>query len=277
MGKHSMNELKKINQSIIIKLLLLVIVPWIILAIVFGFTDLEISKNIVNRDSEWASFMYIYDEGPAWGLIATSLVVFIGSRVEDMAKQKISAHVAILIGAIIFIIALVTNNTWLVNLGGGITFGVLVFLIFTHDKNWREYNTIAKVFVILAIVNPLLFVQITKLLCGRIRFNNLGQGYSNYTPWFLPPGPNGIQSYSFPSGHTANGWMWLPVLILLRNRKWKDPSRILITVLVLLWGFLVGLSTIIVGAHFASDVLFSSGVAGVSVILLYKKYYFEKK
>jgi membrane-associated phospholipid phosphatase len=127
----------------------------------------------------------------------------------------------------------------------------------------------------LAILNPLLFVQITKILCGRVRFRDLIlPAYTNYTPWFLPPGPSS-SGRSFPSGHTSMSFMFLPLLIIINNRKLKDPIRILTTILVLGWAIFVGLSRIIVGAHYASDVLFSAMMATVITILLYRRLYTE--
>ena len=271
-----MTVLDNIKESIVAKLLIVVIIPWIILAIIFGFTDLEISKAIVNKEAQWANFLYIYGEAPGWGLAATAIAVFIGSYNDDIKKQKIPAYVVIIIGLVAFIIGLIINFLWLIIFGIGIIFGVLIILIIAFNKDWREYKTLATVLVLLIIINPILFVQITKLLCGRIRFKDLAPGFSNYTPWFLPPGFSGLRSYSFPSGHTSMGFLWLPFLIVLKDRKWKDPVRIISTILILGWGLLDGFSTIIIGAHYASDVLFSAAVAGVATILLYKRYYLEK-
>jgi membrane-associated phospholipid phosphatase len=174
--------------------------------------------------------------------------------------------------------AITFNNLWFITFGGGITIAVLIFLLFTRGKNLKEYNTIATVIIWLAVINPLIFVQITKVMCGRVRFNNLLPGYSNYTPWYLPPGPlSGIQgNASFPSGHTAMGWMFLPLLIGIRNKKWNDPVKILIIILVIGFGLFLGASRIVTGDHYASDILFSTGVAAIATIWLYQKYYIDK-
>ena len=86
-----MSVLDNIRESIIAKLLIVIIIPWIILAIIFGFTDLEISKAIVNKEAQWANFIYIYGETPGWGLAATAIAVFIGSHNDDI-KSKKSLH-----------------------------------------------------------------------------------------------------------------------------------------------------------------------------------------
>ncbi len=267
--------LEKLKETFLAKLLLIIILSWIILAIIFGFIDLEISKAVVDRDFLLAKFLYFF-EAPGWGLSFATGALWIGSYIEDVKKQKIPAIVLIVIGLIIIIISLILWNPWLLNMSAGMAFGNLILLIAFLKKDWREYKKIAMIFVTVSIINSLLFVQVTKLLTGRIRFNDLASGYTDYTPWFRSPGP-GFGNFSFPSGHTAQGWLFLPFLILIKDREWKNPLRMIITILTITWGSLVGISTIIIGAHFASDVLFSTGVTTVLIILLYNKLYLEKE
>jgi undecaprenyl-diphosphatase len=261
------------------KLLIAVLVCWIILAIFFGFTDLEISKTFVNRESIWANIGKYYGEGPGYGIIAVAIAIIIGSSKEDIKKQKTAAYVILIIGVIILSIAIVFMNMWFITFGGGLTFILLFFLILTKNKDLKEYKTLATVILLLTIINPLIFVQITKIMCGRVRFNNLASDYSNYTPWFLPPGPiSGLKgNASFPSGHTAIGWMFLPIIILVKDRELKDPVRIIVTAATIAFGLFLGISRIVTGDHYASDVLFSTAVAVIATILLYKRYYLNKK
>ncbi len=265
-------------DSNITKLLIVVIIIWIILAIIFGFTDLEISKALVNRECLWANIGKDYGEAPGYGIIAVAISILVGSYQDELKKQKIAAYVFLIIGAVILILAIIFGSIWFMAFGGGITLGVLLFLVFTYNRDWREFKKIAIVIILLSIINPLIFVQIGKILCGRVRYNDLSSDYSNYTPWFLPPGPiSWLQdNASFPSGHTAMGWMLLPLLIVVKDRKVSDPIRIIITILIISWGLFIGISRIVVGEHFASDVLFSTGVAFVAIILLYNKFYKSK-
>jgi len=260
------------------KFTLSVIICWIVLAIIFGLSDLEISIALVDRDSIWANIGKYYGEGPGYGIIAMALAILIGKSKDDIKKQRIVSYFIILIGVIFLVLAIIFSNLWFITFGGGIVLVMLIFLILTRNKDLNQYKTIAIVIIMLTLINPLIFVQITKIMCGRVRFNDLSPGYSNYTPWFLPPGPlSGIKgNASFPSGHTAMGWMFLPLLILVRERSWKDPIRILTTLFVIGFGLFLGISRIVTGDHFASDVLFSSAVAIVATIWLYKRYYIDK-
>jgi len=257
------------------KLLTSIIILWIILAIIFGLTDLEISKAIVNRESSWANIGKNYGEAPGYGIIAVAIAIIIGSFQEDLKKQKIAAFIILIIGTIILFLALIFSNIWFIAFGGGITIVVLIFLVFAFKKDWKDFKTIAIVIVLLTIINPLIFVQITKILCGRVRFNDLSSDYSNYTPWFLPPGPiSWLQgNASFPSGHTALAFVSLPLIIEIKENNWNIVLKLSTIFIILSYAFFIAISRVIVGDHYASDVLFSIGVAVVVTILLYKKFY----
>jgi len=266
--------LENLKKSFIMKLLLGMIILWVILALVFGFTDLEISKSVVNENSVWGIFGREYGEAPGYGLIAIALSALIGSYNDNLRKQKIPAYVIIAIGIIILVLGLIFNILALIADGASVFICVLIFLVITSNKDWKNYRKISAVVIILVVLNSLLFVQITKVLTGRIRFNSLAFDFTDYTPWFLPPGPLSGGD-SFPSGHTSISFMFLPLFILLKERKLKDPIRILITILILGWAIFVGLSRVIIGDHYASDVLFSAMMAVVITILLYKRFYLK--
>ncbi len=264
-----------ILQSFINKLFLCIIVLWVILALIFGFTDLEISKAVVDQNSPWGIFGEEFGEAPGWGLIAIGLSVFIGSYNKNINKQKIPAYVIVIIGIALLLLGLIFNSSYLMLIGGSLTLPLVLFTLVTFKKDWGEYRKISAVITVLTIVNPLAFIQITKLLCGRIRFRDLAS-FVDYTPWFLPPGPTSDGS-SFPSGHTSMSFMVLPLLILIRDYKWKNPKKIILTILITGWAIFVGLARIVLGAHYASDVVFSAGMACVVTILMYKRLYLKKK
>jgi len=261
---------EKTNWSMVSKLTLLVLVSWIILAIIFGIYDLSISIAVVDEASAWGNFGADYGELPGYALIGIALATFFGGYIKNLKLQKIPALIIIVIG-LLFIIF---DSDFYV--GFSLIIPMIIYTIIAWNKDWKNYRTLAGIITLLAVIHPLLFVQIVKILCGRIRFRDLDSGFTNYTRWFLPPGLSS-DGRSFPSGHTSMGWMLLPLLIVVKDRKIKDPYRIIITVLVIGWGLFVGLSRIVVGAHYASDVLFSTGVAAIVTILLYKKSYLKRK
>ncbi len=261
------------KQSLARKLLFISLISWIVLAIVLGLYDLDlkISIALVDGSNPFGVFGADYGEGPGFGIIGAALVVFFGSFFKNLKKQKIPAYIIMGASLAALVVGILIDSDKLWEIGGFAFFSVLLLTIIIMNKNWQKYRMFAGVILLLALVLPVLFVPITKVLCGRVRFRDL-LTYDDFTPWYLPPGPD-LENASFPSGHTAMGWMLLPLLIPLRDKQlW---IRIPGSVVIIGWGVFVGLSRILVGAHYTSDVLFSTGVACVTIILLYKIYYLK--
>ncbi|MFX0032728.1 MAG: phosphatase PAP2 family protein [Candidatus Hodarchaeota archaeon] len=258
----------KLTNSV--KLLILVMVVWIILAILFGVYDYDISATLFDVQSNWGNFGADYGEVPGYVLIAIALATYFGSYIKNIKKQKILIILAMITGVVILILGILDNDNTDISLGIGLIVVPPLYLIITWKKDWKNYRKIASVISFLAIINPLLLVQLLKVFWGRIRFRDL-TSFIEFTRWFIPLGITG--NFSFPSGHTAMGWMFLPFLIMIKDKKIPISVRIIVFITVLGWGMFIGLSRVIVGAHYASDVLFSSGFAAVITLLLYKKIY----
>ena len=263
-----MNVVNKIKESFSAKLLIGVMVIWIVLAIIFGFTDLYISIAVVDQAS-------LFGEAPGWGLIGIGISILIGSAIKDVKKQKVGGVITIVISLVLILYYLLDGAYQDVINFFSMTVFVIIFSFLTFSKDWRNYRIVALIIVVLAVINVLLFVQGIKILWGRVRFRDLLSDYSNFTPWFVPQGITGNKS--FPSGHAAMGFMLLPLLILLKDREIKDPKRILMTIAILGWGLFGACSRVNIGAHYASDVLFSSVMASVITILLYELVYLKLK
>ena len=265
--------LKITNWLGIKKITFIALITWLVLAIIFGFSDLAISIAVVDEASIWGNFGAEYGETPGYALIAIALGTLLGSLFTSLKLQKIPAYLGITIG-ILFI--LLIGNESFTKTGWSLIISLTLYVVITWNKDWKNYRKISGIIALLAVINPLVFVQITKILCGRIRFRDLDPGFMNFTAWFFPPGIAAGGS-SFPSGHAAMGWMFLPLLITVKDREIKDPLRILTIILVVGWGLFVGLSRIAVGAHYASDVLFSTGAATIVSIFLYTRFYKQRK
>ncbi|MFX1445434.1 MAG: phosphatase PAP2 family protein, partial [Promethearchaeota archaeon] len=96
----------------------------------------------------------------------------------------------------------------------------------------------------------------------------------DYTQWYIINGPDS-ENQSFPSGHSAYSWLFLPFLVLIKNEKMKKPIKALILISVIGYGLFISMSRVILGGHYFSDILFSTGIASVLTILFYKKFYPE--
>jgi len=124
--------------------------------------------------------------------------------------------------------------------------------------------------VLLGFWGYLVVIQPIKHIWGRIRFRDLDSFYSNFTPWFLPNGINGNQS--FPSGHAAMSWMILPILMLTPN---NTLFRSIIILFIIIWGLIVPVSRVVIGAHYASDALFGACIIILSYLIIKSKNQFE--
>lgn len=79
-----------------------------------------------------------------------------------------------------------------------------------------------------------------------------------------------VQSFSFPSGHTFSSFVFAVVLIyLLWKSDWSKASKLALSLLLLVFSCIVGLSRIVLRVHFASDVIagFCIGIAWILFIV----------
>ncbi len=272
-----MRIIEKSENVFLFKSLIIVLVPWVILAIIFGLYDLEISNLFVDFNSVWGAFGADFGEAPGYALIGISVVSLIGGLIKKVKLQKIPAFVISTAGIGVMIYGFVSRERKISIISGIIALSILIFALVKFHVDWKRYRRFAGIIVLLTIFNPLIFVQITKLLCGRVRYRDLAKiGFEYYHPWYLPPGPT-MKHASFPSGHIAMGWMLLPLIIYIREKKLAKSLEIYLVISIIYWGLLVATSRVIVGAHFASDVLFSTGMAFIVTILLYYFFYLKKK
>lgn len=91
---------------------------------------------------------------------------------------------------------------------------------------------------------------------GRFRPYEVAAGKGEFTTWLQINFPNGHRS--FPSGHTEEGTMMAGFAILLLPFHKKAAEIVLWVGAV--YGLLMGLSRVLVGAHWASDTVASFGL-----------------
>ena len=110
----------------------------------------------------------------------------------------------------------------------------------------------------------ILFVTILKIFWGRIRFKDLTGYYSDFTPWYLPQGITGNQS--FPSGHASMGFMMIALFVFIVDKPFY--KRIILKGLIISWALAVCVSRVVIGAHFTSDVLFGAFAMIIAYLFL---------
>ena len=119
---------EKFKESKTTKLIFIIIIIWVVLALIFGFTDLAISKVVVDENSLWGIFGRDYGEVPGYGLIAIALSALIGSYNDNLRKQKIPAYVIIAIGVILVVLGIIFNFQALAIDGASVFILCLYFL-----------------------------------------------------------------------------------------------------------------------------------------------------
>lgn len=272
---------KRSNKKTIIYLL----VAWIILAFLLESTDLWISINLYNPTSIWSNFLERFGEIP--GL----LVVLIGSHIYIVTLNSSSNSKKILFTSFL----LTTSTLVTIYIFFAISKGISGnSLFFNSNKNYFYFTAIllniittylfrkrykfskniilySRVSFNMFFFGYLLFVEPLKIFWGRIRFRDLAENYSNFSAWYIPHGFTGNDS--FPSGHAAMGWMLIALFVLFTDKSYR--IRLLLKGLIISWAIAVSVSRVIIGAHYASDVIFSSFGMIISYILVLN--YFTKR
>jgi membrane-associated phospholipid phosphatase len=271
-----MNNLKKIKGLLFDKIVLAILIVWAICAIIFGYYDLQISNYVVNETSPLGEFGRDFGELPGYGLIAVSIIICVGCYFNSSKAQKIIGSIGLIMGIAMMSWGYLEENVPLVLIGGAISVSIGIFIIIARQKQWGIYNKLAIIVICLATIVPFLFVQVVKIISGRVRYYDLLPDHSNYTAWFVFHGID-FQNSSFPSGHTAMAWMLLPLMFFIWKNEYRNYTKIIGSILIAGWGIFVLLSRVVIGAHYASDVLFSTGMAIFFTYLLHKIIYFNQR
>ena len=253
---------------------------WLILAVVFGIYDFDISKLIVNQNSEWAKFLQDYGMIPGLLVILSGIYIFysaIKTNTDVWSTVKKVTFFLVSNGLIFHLFDILFEDAASINfltfLIISFSINLIVFIIIHKIQQVKSETAIkySKVVVAVALFGYVICIQGVKYFWGRVRFRELDAAFSQFTAWYLPQGITG--SDSFPSGHAAMGWMLLPLLILLREKKQGIINSAL--VIIVMWGIVLALSRVVVGAHYASDVLFGSFFI-IITFLLFNNYKSKK-
>jgi len=265
------------------KIIYLLSIVWSVLAGYFAFSDLQISNFIVNQDAGWAVFLEWYGELPGAIVVLSGLIIYIVHYSSNsLVKRKAVitlleiAAAAVLIYIIFVILWGLTGNQdfFYNNLFSLATVSLFLTLIIVIILKKIAVNfspavlLTSKVISAMSLIGYLIFIQIIKIFWGRLRFRDLNVLQSGFTEWYLPQGITGGES--FPSGHAAMAWMLLPIILLIPKKN--KIVKIFTTGLIIAWGIAVPLSRVVIGAHYASDVLFGSFIMIFSFLLIGEKY-----
>lgn len=249
----------------------LIILLYAVLMGIAGIFDLQFSESLVSKNSGWAKVIEDYGELP--GIITILTAIFIyhkkkkhSSNARTLLYSFILTYSAFMlfsyIGNVLF--KPLVNSFHPVIIFASVLTLISVVLVKKMKVNFSEdaFN-FSKVVLMMGIFGYVLFVQPLKIFWGRIRFRDMDVLYSNFTNWYVPNGVTGHES--FPSGHTAMGFVLISFFVLFKNKNFA--AKFAVYSFVLFWAVAVALSRVIIGAHFLSDVIVGS--MGMIFVYLY--------
>ncbi|HEU4580189.1 MAG TPA: phosphatase PAP2 family protein [Polyangiaceae bacterium] len=240
---------------------------WAGLAIACTSHDLAISRALVRPDCAWAAFGQRFGELPGVTAFALAAFALYAEPAAPLPRSRPLRELpwllcSIALGVALALIAYRLSGERLRPLGWGCTLMACAATTRIWRRSLAEGRTLsprarrACSWTVRLTISVWLIVSLMKLAWGRVRFRDLSPLASEYTPWYSPQGWTG--HVSFPSGHAAVGWLLLPALLLWppgsRGYRWMFAAS-------LAWGTFVAASRVVIGAHYASDVLFSSALA----------------
>ena len=139
--------------------------------------------------------------------------------------------------------------------------GLLIACLFVYIASRIPFDTLKKTarvlaFCVICLLAELAIIEGMKLVFGRMRYREWISRDSivDISPWYRMNGKPASDAFkSFPSGHTANSFLIMPMTFFfdaLGKRRAGNIARIC----HLVWMAVVMTSRIMAGAHFLSDV-----------------------
>lgn len=256
----------------------LLLLLWIIFTVIFGIFDLDISKHLVNQNSGWAKFLEDYGMIPGLIVILSGIYIYYSvlklqtdmwSIIRKIIFFLVSSGVIIYLFDILF--EDIASSNFIFFSIVSLLLNLIIFIIIHKKQQVKNILVVkfAKVVVAVSLFGYVICIQCIKYLWGRVRYRQLDAAFSQFTPWYLPQGITGYDS--FPSGHAAMGWILLPLMILLVNKKlWIRYSMF---ALIFIYSVVLAFSRVVIGAHYSSDVLFGSYFIIVTFFVFSKIYF----
>lgn len=231
--------------------------------------DLGASQRFVAPDAGWARFGQRFGELPGV-FVGLAAIGVIFSNAEHLARWVRLLFAALTI-AFVPLLGLVLGHIafprtvgiafpwqleeWLfVGVSAFLAAAAATWLWRSNRFEGLRVRLFARVAVLMMLIGNLMIVTPLKYLWGRVRYRDLEPNAEAYTAWLIPNGYTG--NFSFPSGHTALAWMVLPLLLLVP--RGSRAVRLIVASLLVAWALFVSLSRVRIGAHYISDVAFST-------------------
>jgi len=260
-----------IKEKILNNKVNLIILLYAVLMGIAGIFDLQISESLVSKNSGWAKVIEDYGELP--GIITILTAIFIYHKKKKHSSNARTILYSFILTYSAFMLFSYTGNVlfkpfmnsfYPVIIFASVLTLISVVLVKKLKVDFSETAFyFSKVVLLMGIFGYVLFVQPLKIFWGRVRFRDLEPLFTDFTDWYVPNGITG--SDSFPSGHSAMGFVLISFFILFRNKNIN--AKFAFYSFVLIWAIAVAASRVVIGAHFLSDVIVGS--MGMVFVYLY--------
>lgn len=157
---------------------------------------------------------------------------------------------------------------------------MFAFFLFIASKIKGDiYKITGKVIAlcVISLIAELVIISGIKLVWGRMRFREYIQTGEGFTAWYLPQFRVIHDGYkSFPSGHTANALLILPITFFF-DALGKRKAGVAARICHLVWMLVIMTSRIMAGAHYLSDVTAGALITFTIVIIVAEIIFRPKK
>lgn len=134
-----------------------------------------------------------------------------------------------------------------------------IYLLIPRLRRLSELGQKAAIaLLMMALLDPMLITTAIKMTWGRLRFIQLHGDWSLFTEFYRIN--QSFQGVSFPSGHVATATVFFPIAWLLM-REGRGRAAFAVAAITTVWGMVMALSRVIIGAHYMTDTIFSLGLS----------------
>ncbi len=254
---------------------------------IYSYSHYTISHAIINENSLWGRFFDIFGEIPAMGGIILAVTLLYGGRNRNVKWWNIVSSIISILFISLFSFFMTFNIVRYIfheDIGAItplayimmviVSLGIIITaLYFAHVKG-HEFVGFKKHawLLILLVFSEMIFANIIKSIWARPRMRSITD-ISDFNHWYEINGwTNDNELKSFPSGHTANAFVVLAYMMFIPYIKSIKMNYFLIGAVI--WGTLVALSRVVLGAHFLSDVLVGSYIT-IFIFILLERIFFR--
>lgn len=258
----------------------------IILLAISSIYDYEISEFLYNRTNLLCTSIHIIAQTPTLFLLALLSVGIYNTRNRDASLASMFSAILGALSAIVF--GFIGVYTVLYNLGYySITFTIAIDLgiyicsyILTKiisDRHADELRKLSKL-GLLSFISLVVVLFISTACFERIIFRRLDGVVNVFSNWYdfnFDLALNGFTNRSFPSFTVGYASISLIVYFFSRFLTIFKERRIILSILIYAWIFVVTISEIVLGYAYLSDAMMSlligNFVIGVNYLIIYSE------